>query len=189
MRKTVTQLMGASIAIAAVAAMAPNAAALTLAGYNCNLGTVTGTTTCAGAYTGNDSNQDLNGLFGFDWGSELLKAEEENNFEDGALDISGGGNTSGTWSLAGFDFSAYDELMFVVKGGTTFSAYLWDGVTTSGTWNTLGIINNGGRNPGISHFAVYGVPGDEPPTEVPEPLATLGLVAVAGGLLTLRRQR
>lgn len=188
MQKLASKLIGASIAVAAVAALAPGASALTLNGHSCTDGTVTGTVSCEGAFDGNNSNQDLNGLFGYDWGDEILKAEDSNGFMDSVLDVSGGGNTSGTWDLSGFDFGLYDQLMFVVKGGTTFSAYLWDGTSTSGTWDTLGIVNKSGNTPGISHFSVYGIEGDGSTEDVPEPLATVGLLAIVGGAAALRRR-
>ena len=189
MQKIASALIGASVAVAAVTAFAPSTNALTLNGHSCTNGTVTGTISCEGAFDGNNSNQNLNGLFGFDWGSEVLKAEEDNGFMDGDLDIDfTTGETSGTWDLSGFDFGLYDQLMFVVKGGTTFSAYLWDGVSTSGTWNTLGIVNKSGNTPGLSHFSVYGVVGDGDTEDVPEPLATVGLLAIVGGAAVLRRR-
>lgn len=189
MQKIASTLIGASVAVAAVAALAPGANALTLNGHSCTKGTVTGTVSCEGAFNGNNSNQDLDGLFGFDWGDEVLKAEGDNGFMDGDLDIDfTSGETSGTWDLSGFDLGLYDQLMFVVKGGTTFSAYLWDGVATSGTWNTLGIVNGGGKTPGLSHFSVYGIQGDGDTEDVPEPFATVGLLAIVGGAAMLRRR-
>ncbi len=87
-----------------------------------------------------------------------------------------GGGTSGGWTLTGVDTS---NLMVVLKGGNSFSAYELNGAT-SGDWNTLGLEKgNGEPGPGLSHFTVYEA---EP---VPEPLTILGSATALGigGLL------
>jgi hypothetical protein len=95
---------------------------------------------------------------------------------------------SGTWSLgAGFDFGDYEDVMFTLKGGPTFSAYLSDGVSTSGTWNTNDLLKgNGDPNPGLSNFIVWG--RDKETESVPEPATILGLGSIALASRFLRRK-
>jgi hypothetical protein len=204
MKATTLKLLAAVTATASLAFVAPKAIAappppgptLLSPGYDCSLGVVTGTVDCAGAFEGNNSNQDIDGgpespLFGINWGEEILKAETETGWNDSSLSIGGGGANSGSWSLTQDFVDAYDSLMFVIKGGTSYSAYLWDGVSIAGTWNTDGIINNSGNNPGISHFSVYGVACTsdcEPNTDVPEPGLAIALGAMALGAIKARKR-
>ncbi|TAF54966.1 MAG: hypothetical protein EAZ61_04860 [Oscillatoriales cyanobacterium] len=176
----------------AIAAPPPSGPTLLSPAYDCSLGIVSGTVDCEGAFAGNNSNQTIDTLFGIDWNdNEILKAEDSTGWFDGDLSIGGGGATSGTWTLSQAFVDAYDSLMFVIKGGTSYSAYLWDGTSTSGTWNTNGIVNSAGRNPGISHFSVYGVACTEncgPDTDVPEPGLAIGLGAMALGAIKARKR-
>jgi hypothetical protein len=180
----------------AIAAPPKSGPTLLSSGYSCTLGTVTGTVACEGAFEGNNSNQDIDAgsespLFDITWGEEILKAESETGWNDGALSIINGGATSGEWSLTQEFADAYESLMFVIKGGTSYSAYLWDGKSTSGTWNTIGIINNANQNPGISHFSVYGVACTSncgPDTDIPEPGLAIALGAMALGAIKARKQ-
>jgi len=95
-----------------------------------------------------------------------------------------GGGKSGGWSLTGVDTS---NLMIVLKGGLSFSAYELNGAT-SGNWNTLGIEKgNGNPEPGLSHFTVYQAPQDAEP--VPEPLTILGSATALGIGGLLKRQQ
>ena len=183
-------LAAAGVAVAS-SAFSPAQAALTLTGnVSCSNSNLTGSVACQGAYEGNDSNQDLGGLFDVDAWSELYKVDlEEDNGTDGGLEVTGGG-TSGGWSLTGIDFSTTD-IMVALKGGPSFSAYKLDGVTTSGSWNTDGIENGGGNpNPGLSHFTVYQAPKPvTDPEAVPEPLTILGSATALGIGGLLKRQQ
>ncbi len=192
MKNITAKLVGLSVATVASVAFAADAArALTFSGHECDISNLTVSVACEGAYEGNDSNTIDAGttVFGATGWSEILKAESEESgtWTEGGLTVNGGGTTSGTWSLTGFDYSLYDQVMFVLKGGTTFSAYLMDGAT-SGDWDTSGLINKSGNTPALSHFAIYTRGAGTPPEGVPEPGMAIGLSAVAFGLLRKRMQ-
>ena len=192
MKNFATKLVGASIVTAvAVAASTGSAAALTSGAVACANGTVTGTTECEGVFTGNNSNQDLIGLFDLDWGTEALKVDGSSGTAGPLTITNDGDEKAGTWELEQSFVDMYDEIMFVVKGGPSFSAYLWDGLATSGTWDTFGVQKGSGKAaPGHSHFSVYGVNATDepPPASVPAPAAMLGLVAVGAGIVIKRRK-
>lgn len=93
--------------------------------------------------------------------------------------ITGGGTSSGTWSLPGFtvDFIA-------VKAGNNFVLYQLAAPASSGNWDTLDLPFN--RNPAaLSHLAFFGSE-----TAVPEP-AQWGMMIVGFGLVggAMRRRK
>ena len=113
--------------------------------------------------------------------------------EDVDLNVYAGG----TWDM---NFSelldlGYSEFAVAVKGGQDHAIYGYDttdfvdGATYD--WSTKGLVNNGGQQPGLSHFTVYVKRGaQEPgPEPVPEPMSILGLVAFGGGAIALKRRR
>ncbi|OAB58626.1 hypothetical protein AY600_16565 [Phormidium willei BDU 130791] len=165
----------------------------------CNIANLTGTTDCEGIYSGNDSNSISTSteLFGKTGWSELWKVDSSSG-TTGPLTVAlenAGDQTSGTWELSeDFKFDSYESVMFVLKGGPTFTAYLSDSETMSGDWNTDDLRNGGGGvGPGLSHFTVWttgtGSNNDEPtPTPVPEPASLLGLGAIALASRFLRRK-
>ena len=168
MKKVLSTLISVSMmATSTVAISAVSASALTLTGnVSCDPSEVTGATACLGAYSGNDSNQDLSGLFNIsDW-TEVAKVDMSDagvGGNDGILTV-GNGSTTGSWSVSSAPSSPF---MIVLKGGPTFSAYLMDGSVTSGSWFTTGIEKgNGKAGPDLSHLTVY--------EAVPEPLTILG---------------
>lgn len=160
-----------------------SASALTLTGnVTCSIANLSGSTACEGAFVGNDANQNLDGLFSITGWTEINKVDSDSG-TDGDLTVTGGG-TSGGWS---FDYGINDPVMFVLKGGNSFSAYLMDLSVTSGTWNTDGIEKgNGQPNPGLSHFAVYSGGtnggGNPPPNPIPLPAAGWLLISGVAGL-------
>ncbi|ACB50230.1 hypothetical protein cce_0879 [Crocosphaera subtropica ATCC 51142] len=190
MKKVLSTLVGASVlATGGISLSATDVGALTLANgtTTCSISNLDGATHCEGAYAGNDSNQSLDGLFGINGWTEVVKTEDDTNegnvFDsmDGSwsntgmgvtLTVNTIGGTSGTWSATGLDYSNYDYVA-VLKGGPTFSAYKLADFTIGGNWDTSGILT-GGQNPqpspGLSHFTLYKTPG----TAVPEPLTILG---------------
>jgi len=178
-------LAAAGIAVAS-SAFAP-AQALTPSGNLCSTSDLSGSVACEGTFDGNDSNQDLGGLFGVDAWSELFKVDSDSG-TNGGLEVTGGG-TSGGWSLTGIDFNT-SNIMVVLKGGPSFSAYLLDGAT-SGSWNTDGVVNGGGNpGPGLSHVTVYQAPKPvQDPEAVPEPLTILGSATALGIGGLLKRQQ
>ncbi len=192
-----TKLMGGAIAaIATVSTLTPaafakpSASTPSTSSFDCTSGLVTGTTACEGYFSGNLSSTDTLNAFGKTWGVELLKVDSSAGTSNGFTTTSNSNETAGTWKFDGFDFTQYSHLAFLLKGGPTYSVYLWDGKTTSGTWNTLGLAKgNGKAGPGLSHFSVYGIRGNtEEPDKVPEPASILGLAALAGVLVAQRRQ-
>jgi hypothetical protein len=175
-------------------------AALVDAPLDCGVGGVTLSPadyeSCKGAFLGNDSELDfeneINSLFGTSgtW-SEWAKAEEDNSWMDGGLEIlTGLGEISGTFSVTGLPSSA----VFVVKASGCFSAYYFTGIGSpaSGSFNTQAaglLTGNGcdGRNsPGISHLTVY-TGGST--SVIPLPAAGWLLLAGVGGLAALRRRK
>lgn len=86
---------------------------------------------------------------------------------------------SGTWSVIDGTLIAY----ITVKGANSFALYELATPTASGTYTTLGILNNGGQQPDTSHISFWTVRS----TAVPEPL-TGGLVLL-GTALAVRRRR
>lgn len=166
--------------------MLKEAAALNLVPNNpgCDIANLTTSTKCSGIYQGNDSNQDVTDLFSdlfsppnFDW-VEVAKVDGNSGSNNG-LTI-GGSSTSGTWSYTPNPNA--QALMFVLKGGPTFTAYLMTSNSTSGNWNTNDLLNgNGGSDPGLSHFAVYQSDAPEPyQSDAPEPLTLLGAASAIG---------
>lgn len=146
--------------------------ALTLGPVACNISNVSGSSNCQGAFNGNDANQDLSNLFGISKWNQFAKVDNDSGSK-GGLTVTGGG-TSGGWTISGI---TSDKYMIILKGGPSFSSYLLNSTTTSGTWNTAGLFKgNGDPGPGLSHFTVY-VPDAQ---AVPEPLTILGSAVALG---------
>jgi hypothetical protein len=163
---------------------------------------------CEGAFGGpgtggNDSNVDLDGLFGQNAWTEIVKLDGssvENAGEGLTLSVfltDGSDEKSGTWSVS--SWGGYKTVMAILKGGPTFSAYKLDTTLgTKGTWTTNGIRNgNGNGIPGLSHMTFYhvGSPIGPPRSEAstgpsPVPLPAAGWLLLAGlcGLVALRRR-
>ncbi|MEQ8465178.1 PEP-CTERM sorting domain-containing protein [Coleofasciculus sp. E1-EBD-02] len=184
-------LAAAGVAIAS-SAFSPAQAALTSLG-TCSISDLQGAELCEGAFEANDSSSTVNdnALFGIDEWSQLFKVNSSSG-TDGDLTVSknNGQAKNGTWSLTGIDFNT-SNIMVVLKGGPSFSAYLLDGVTTSGDWNTDGVVKgNGDPGPGLSHFTVYEAPKPvTDPEAVPEPLTILGSATALGIGGLLKRQQ
>lgn len=142
---------------------------------------------CEGAYRGNDSNSELDGIFDINGWTEIAKVEMRKNrsgsFTTGSLTV----NRNGTWSVSSWGNNS--PVMAVIKGGNTFSAYLLGDLTaTFGTWNTDGVLKGNNRpGPGLSHLTIYS--GDPTPTPIPLPAAGWMLLAGLGGLVAMRRRK
>ena len=200
LNSTTTTLCG--IAVATVASFSIGVesanALFHISGTTCSTDNLTGSTDCEGIFgadppefVGNpsadiDSSTELFGKTGW---TELFKVDMDSiSMTDGLLTVTGNDDDllSGTWSLTGFDFGDYKDVMFTLKGGPTFSAYLSDGVTTSGTWTTDDLLRgNNQPGPGLSNFIVWG--REQGPT-VPEPATIFGLGAIALASRFLRRK-
>lgn len=193
-------LIGLSVAtVASLTLGVEGASAQLVARETCDIANLTGTTDCEGIFDGNDSNSISTSteLFGKTGWTELFKVDDSSG-TTGPLTVKlneAGNNTSGTWELSDdFDFGLYGPIMFALKGGPTFTAYLSDGETRSGTWNTQDLrTGDGGTEPGLSHFTIWttgtGSGGNNPdPASVPEPAALLGLGSVALASRFLRRK-
>lgn len=175
-------------------------AQLSATGMSCNVANLTGTDECEGIFGGNDSNTITTEtqLFGKTGWTELFKVDDSSG-TTGPLTVAldnPRNDDAGTWKLSeDFSFDSYESVMFVLKGGNSFTSYLSDGVTMAGDWENGDLLKgNGRRGAGLSHFTVWTTgtgsgEKDEPkPVPVPEPAAMLGLGSVALASRFLRRQ-
>ena len=128
----------------------------------------------------NDSEGAVSGLFGItDW--MLGDKSGDENSGDGVVSFGtefAGGSSSGSWDILNPD--GYSSILFVLKAGDTFGAFLLDSATLmAGDWFT---------SRGLSHASVY-YGGEPTPAPVPLPASALLLLAGVGGLAALRRRR
>ncbi len=87
--------------------------------------------------------------------------------------------TSGTWT-------APNSVAFLsVKASTDFKVFDIMGAT-SGSWDTLGILNGGGKQPDLSHLSFWAI---DPGNQVPLPAAAWLFISGLGALGVLRRQQ
>ena len=170
--------------------------ALTLrdgAKVKCDAGMFEGTVECEGPYDGNDSNQIAKDteLFNLTGWKELTKIDGSSGSND-VLTVTSQGQGGFSWAFdQQFDLSNIKDLFFSVKGGPSFSVYLWDGTTTNGKFDTQGIVkgnNKGG--PDLSHISIY-YRNDIylPPEAVPTPVAILPALAGLFGAAAKRKQQ
>jgi len=96
----------------------------------------------------------------------------------GAISYDSGANLSGGWSTPGYSI----QYLAVSGGGQTKLIYL--GGVSSGSWSTLGILNNGGNRPALSHLAFLGAAAP-----VPEPASWAMLIAGLGIVGASMRRR
>jgi hypothetical protein len=120
--------------------------------------------------------------------------------DDGSNDVTAeNGSTLGSWS-AMLD-NVYSTIAVSLKSSTSYSTYLFTGVTTaelSGLFDTAGTsINQRGNAQALSHMTIayYNAPTPEEPEaeSVPEPGMVMGLLAMTtvgiGSLKSRRRDR
>lgn len=174
--------------------------ALPAKALNCSAGDVTAfglgsSSSCIGAFTGNDAQGDGSGAL-FDQLStgvfnNITNWEFVGKSDEGAFDVSSG--NTGTWSI---ETALTGPFVLSLKAGNAWSAYFFEGssdpfAVLGGTWNTNGVSVNGNRNArDISHATIYRAANNTPPdtSPVPEPSAALGLFAV-GALGFLKQKR
>jgi hypothetical protein len=99
----------------------------------------------------------------------------------------GGDKKSGTWSFTPDDALSLVPHYMVVKAATTWLLFDLEGAL-SGSWSTLGILNNGGKQPGLSHLSFYNTGKPDMPG-VPLPAAVWLMLAGIGGLGAVARRR
>jgi len=128
------------------------------------------------------------GIFGHDDWDFLAKDDNPGGDVDNGLSYTIGETSSGmdgTWS---WDGPLYDEMVLVLKQGSTFAAYLFEDATDilSGEWMTTETAF--GKNAGgLSHMSIYGRMVEM--SKVPAPAAGFLLIAGLGGLAALRRRK
>ncbi|OKH17807.1 hypothetical protein NIES208_08285 [[Limnothrix rosea] IAM M-220] len=153
-----------------------------------------GALVCEGVFYGNDSNQinESTELFNLTGWKELTKIDGSSGTNNivTVSELEDGGYS---WAFKEtFDLSTISDLFFSVKGGPSFSAYLWDGETTSGTFNTQGIVKGNGKGgPGLSHLSFYyrnETYTNPDTTPVPTPAALLPVLTGVFGMAAKRKQ-
>lgn len=162
---------------------------------SCDIAHVQGAQDCTGVWDGNDSQQMPFSAFGHDDWTEVLKWDPEihgvngtdgTSAETGAFrfTITTEDRESGQWAVN--NWAGFENVMFVLKGSDSFSAFLMDLDTLSGYWTNESMLNNDGRHPEISHWTVY-TTGQI--SEVPLPAAGFLLAGGIGALAFRGRRR
>ncbi|WP_008308245.1 PEP-CTERM sorting domain-containing protein [Leptolyngbya sp. PCC 6406] len=155
---------------------------------------------CVGPVSGNDSASAVQSVLK-DPAWTFLSKVDDSSGSASYLDVQQADNKakSGTWDI---DISklvseGITELAVAIKGGPTYSVYVFEDLSKLGdgqnlAWDTKGVLTGSGKaEPGLSHFSVYVKRGpvDPGPKPVPEPAALLGLVAVGGAAASLKRKQ
>jgi len=192
----VSYLILASVGFIGFAAI-PSASALTMTGTSCLPGSLTLTQSCEGIFSGNDSGNGVDAihtsdtLFNLTGWHIIEKVDIDDNSDnvDGGLGLAitfdmVGDMTKGGWSVTGY--SGYDPVMFILKAGPTYSAFLADLTVLSGDWNTLSNLDGSGAiGPDLSHFSIYST--SVVPIPAALPLFGSGLALL--GFMGWRRKR
>ena len=74
-----------------------------------------------------------------------------------------------------------------VKAGNQFKLYQFTPAVNSGDWDTVGLKNNGGQQPNLSHMSLWTLSGQQ--SETPEPSTIVFLGAGLVGLGVARKFR
>ena len=127
-------------------------------------------------------------------GSEYELASKTGEGEDNPFNLAytQDGDT-GTWSFDASAWDAYTDLAIGFKFGTgnqpdEWFVYSVATLVASGDWEFVNVFGTGG---GLSHMNLYGIAGEFPPGQVPEPagLALLGIGALGLALAGKRRRK
>lgn len=161
----------------------------------------------SGELGGNDTSGLLEALLKgidatFDTTLTQTKHDSDQSGNTGGLFIENTGDVAG--SLSGTWYYTGTQLLyaFVTKGSNSFKFYYF--VDSEGkiapiptfaggneyyeyAWDTVGLVNRGGQQPGVSHSSVYSAPGGT--TNVPEPMTLALTGGLIGGLSLLRRRK
>lgn len=170
---------------AAQAALSPVAPACTAAAINPSWAD------CAGAFLGNDKNQQADVqatiLAEFGLAGALFQ---------GASDDAGngpfGGNPADASGRLTFDVAIDSPFVLSLKAGNAFSLFYFDGEgapISAVDFTTLGVsVNPNGAGNGLSHASVYATPTV---AAIPEPHTSLLMLAGLGaiGFMAMRRRR
>lgn len=146
---------------------------------------------CAGAFSGNDKNQQADVL-----ATILAEFGLAGALFQGASDDAGsgpfGGNPGGAAGTLTFDAAIDSPFVLSLKAGNAFSLFYFDGVgapISSIDFTTLGVsVNPNEAGNGLSHASVYGT---QPLAAIPEPHTNLLMLAglAAIGFMAMRRRR
>ena len=147
-----------------------------------------GATECQN-FTGNDDTKNFQ-AFGQSW--TFLGKDEDGT---ATLDPDAPGEIkSGEFFLKEDLAKIAEDIVVVLKASTYYAAYRFDDVgsykqaVTSGKFKLNGVTAGG--KAGLSHMSIYYAPRieEEAPPTIPEPVATLALLAVVGAGYKLRQQ-
>jgi len=146
---------------------------------------------CAGAFSGNDKNQQSDVL-----ATILADFGLAGALFQGASDDVGSGpfgsNPGGTTGSLTFDAAIDSPFVLSLKAGNAFSLFYFDGAgapISSIEFTTLGVsVNQNGAGNGLSHASIYAT---QPIPAIPEPHISLLMLAglAAVGFMAKRRRR
>ena len=90
--------------------------------------------------------------------------------------------TDGTWSVNDGTLISY----ITVKAANSFALYELAPPSSTGDYTTLGILNNGGEQPDLSHLTFW---TSEVPNEVPEPSTVALMLLGSVGMIALKKKK
>ncbi|MCY6489291.1 PEP-CTERM sorting domain-containing protein [Leptolyngbya sp. GGD] len=205
---SVLPIAAAAVSIAMTTAVKPASAFTVYGGAGtvrpCSA-VVSGADSCAGVYDGNDSLTDLNskistvsGLSAA-WGTGWNQVARVNSpaapptgsTVSGFNVASSGG--SGTWNISGISIPSgkvLSSFIIALKAANDYAYYHFgSGTPLSGTWSTANFLNNGNRQPDLSHATLY-AQFENAPNAVPEPFTIVGSgVALGVGAMMRKKQQ